>query len=154
MPGEAERVIGDLQARIADTERRVAGREPASVLLVYPGMAMMNAHGLPAVYAGGIYDDVIRRAGGINVFEGANLVSAAAVNEEQLAAAEVDLLVIGQFRADEDVAAEAQRLFDRFPEWRASATQTWTTVSDGPEVGPTNPWAVERIARAAHPGAF
>ncbi|WP_206641367.1 hypothetical protein [Nonomuraea polychroma] len=33
-------------------------------------MAMMNANGLPAVMTGGIYDDVIKAAGGVNAFAG------------------------------------------------------------------------------------
>jgi iron complex transport system substrate-binding protein len=97
---------------------------------------------------------VIRRAGGVNPFEGENLESAASINEEALARADVDVLAVGQFLPDEDPDAEARRLFEQFPEWDASRTGTYVVVSDGAEVGPANAWAIEKIARVAHPDAF
>jgi iron complex transport system substrate-binding protein len=154
VPAAAEALVADLSERIAATERAVEGREPRRMLLAYPGMSMMNANGLPGMFAGGIYDDVVRRAGGVNVLEGETLQSAASINEEHLAVADVEVLLVGQFLAGEDPAAEAERLFARFPEWDASRTRTYVVVSDGPEIGPVNAWAIEKIARVAHPDAF
>jgi iron complex transport system substrate-binding protein len=154
VPGRAADLRAELEERLAATERVVEGRPPRTMLLAYPGMSMMNANGLPGVFAGGIYDDVIRRAGGVNAFEGGSLRSAANLNEEHLASADVEVLLVGQFRPDEDPEAEAHRLFARFPEWEAARTGTFVVVSDGPEIGPVNAWAVEEIARVAHPDAF
>lgn len=154
VPGRAAALRAELEERIAAVERAVEGRRPRPMLLAYPGMAMMNANGLPGIFAGGVYDDVIRRAGGVNAFEGGSLQTAASLNEEHLATAEVEVLLLGQFRPDEDPDAEARALFERFPEWEASRTGTYVVVSDGPEIGPINAWGIEEIARTAHPDAL
>ncbi|HLT59736.1 MAG TPA: ABC transporter substrate-binding protein [Microlunatus sp.] len=150
----ASALIGSLRQRIADTERAVAGRRPPVGLIVFPGMSMMNANGLPAVMTGGIYDDVLRRAGVRNAFGGADRRLTASLNAEQLAAAEVELLIIGGFTRGEDLAAEAEALFRAHPDWPAARTRRYVTVADGVYLGPLNALAVERIARAAHPDAF
>ncbi|MCK1817326.1 ABC transporter substrate-binding protein [Streptomyces sp. XM4011] len=144
--GQVERA----RAELAETAEAVAGREPVSVLAVYPGMAMMNNNGLPAVFAGGISDDIVARAGAVNAFAGSTGPELADINAEALATADVDVLVIGLFTADEDAEAYARDLFERFPAWEASRTGTYTTVSDSFSLGPLNALAVARIADAAH----
>lgn len=139
------------RADLAEVQERVAGREPRSVLVTYPGMAMMNDNGLPAVFGGGIYDDIIARAGGVNAFAGRDNAQLAAINAEALAVADVDVLVIGLFQPHEDGAALANDLFARFPQWTASKERTFTTVSDGFYLGPLNAVAVAKIADVVHP---
>ncbi|MFC4909677.1 ABC transporter substrate-binding protein [Actinomadura gamaensis] len=147
---KAAQVAGDLRKRVDDVRRAVAGRPVKKVLLAYPGMAMMNANGLPAVMTGRITDDVIRAAGGVNAFAGRDRDTTRTLNKEQLASAQVDVLVVGVFTPKEDPAAEARALFAAYPQWRASQTRTSTTVSDGAFLGPLNAWAVEKIAKAVH----
>ncbi|MGW4243498.1 ABC transporter substrate-binding protein [Nocardia sp. NPDC004722] len=137
--------------RIAATQQRVAGQSRPNVLLVYPGMAAMNSNGLPAVFGGGIYDDVINRAGGRNPFGGKSSEELADVNAEALAASPVDLVVIGRYRADEDAAKMADELFTKFPQWAASKNKKFITLSDSPYLGPLNAVAIEKIADALHP---
>jgi iron complex transport system substrate-binding protein len=146
----AARLVDDGRQVLADVERRVAGKEPQRVLVAYPGMSAMNANGLPAVFAGGIYDDIVTRAGGVNVFAGKSTAELAEINVEALAAADVDVLVVGLFQPDEDGAALAADLFATFPHWPASRSRTYTTVSDSLYLGPLNPVAVRKIADAAH----
>ncbi|MEC3914688.1 ABC transporter substrate-binding protein [Nocardia sp. CDC160] len=138
--------------RIAAIQRRVDGKPRPNVLLVYPGMTGMNSNGLPAVFGGGIYDDVINRAGGRNSFGGKSFEQLADVNAEALASTPVDLVVIGRYRADEDAAKEADALFAKFPQWAASKNKKFITLSDSPYVGPLNAIAIEKIADALHPG--
>ncbi|MEV4252461.1 ABC transporter substrate-binding protein [Spirillospora sp. NPDC049652] len=147
---KAADVARDLRKRVDDVRRAVAGKPARKVLLAYPGMAMMNANGLPAVMTGRITDDVIRAAGGVNAFAGRDRDTTNTLNKEQLASAQVDVLVIGVFSAKEDPAGEARALFAAYPQWSASRTRTYTTVSDGAFLGPLNAWAVERIAKAVH----
>ncbi|MCP2342402.1 ABC transporter substrate-binding protein [Actinomadura rupiterrae] len=146
----AAQVVQDLRARVDVVRRTVAGGQPRKVLLAYPGMAMMNANGLPAVMTGRITDDVIRAAGGVNAFAGRDRDTTSTLNREQLASAQVDVLVVGVFTPKEDPAGEARKLFAAYPQWRASRTGTYTTVSDGAFLGPLNAWAVEKIAKAVH----
>jgi len=104
----------------------------------------------PAVFGGGIYDDIITRAGGVNPFAGKDGTELAEINAEALAAAEVDVLVIGLFQPNEDAELLANDLFAKFPGWRASKTRTFTSLSDGFYLGPLNTAAVRKIADAAH----
>lgn len=150
--------IFDVQERAATTvaEQRkqlAAVKVPApderkSVLVAYPGMSMMNKNGLPAIFGGGISDDIITRAGGTNPFAGRTNDQLAAVNAEALATAKVDVLVIGLFTAKEDPEVLAADLFKKFPQWSASKTKTFTSVSDGFYLGPLNAVAIQKIADA------
>ncbi|MCM6772501.1 ABC transporter substrate-binding protein [Nocardia sp. CDC159] len=140
------------RARIAAVTARVADRPRPTVLLVYPGMSAMNSNGLPAVFGGGIYDDIIAKAGGRNAFAGKTSDELAQINAEALASAPVDLVVIGRYRPDEDADRMASELFARFPAWPAARTHRYLTLSDSPYLGPLNATAVEKIADAlAHP---
>ncbi|MFF5261737.1 hypothetical protein ACFY4C_22570 [Actinomadura viridis] len=109
-----------------------------------------DANGLPAVMTGGIYDDVIEAAGGVNALAGHGQNATRTLNKEQLATAQVDVLVVGLFTPDENGDAEAARLFATYPQWAASRTRTYTTVSDGAYLGPLNAWAVEKISKVVH----
>ncbi|TDV44259.1 ABC transporter substrate-binding protein [Actinophytocola oryzae] len=142
--------VNEARTTLADISSEVKGAEPKSVLVAYPGMAMMNNNGLPAVFGGGIYDDIIDRAGGVNAFAGKDTTELAEINAEALASAKVDVLVIGLFQPNEDGKLLAEDLFRKFPGWAASKTKTYTTVSDGFYLGPFNTVAVRKIADAAH----
>lgn len=150
--------IFDVQQRAADYVNNArealagitTGKDQKSVLVAYPGMAMMNNNGLPAIFGGGIYDDIIARAGGRNPFAGKDTAELAEINAEALAAADVDVLVIGLFQPNENPQALADELFAKFPGWAASRTRTFTSVSDGFYLGPLNSLAVRKIADAAH----
>jgi iron complex transport system substrate-binding protein len=150
---EAEAVVAELSIRIDAVEDAVEDAERPTALIVYPGMAMMNANGLPAVMSGGIFDDVLDRAGTLNSFAGDTDITAS-LSQEQLAAADVDLLVVGGFTPGEDLDAAAQALFEAYPDWAASRTGDYVTVSDGVYLGPLNALAIEKIARSAHPDRF
>jgi iron complex transport system substrate-binding protein len=152
--GTAKQAVADTQARIAAVRAKVSGKGEKKVLIAFPGMAMMNANGLPAVMSGGIYDDIAKAAGTRNAFEGKGPNLTSTLNSEQLAAAQVDVLVIGEYTADGKPADEAAALFAKYPQWQASKTKTWVSVSDSIYLGPLNPIAVEKIAKAAHPDAF
>ncbi|WP_410663276.1 ABC transporter substrate-binding protein [Amycolatopsis sp. lyj-84] len=141
--------VNRTRAEITAVQKEVAGKERKNVLVVYPGMSMMNNNGLPAVFGGGIYDDIVGRAGGVNPFAGKTNTQLAEINAEALAAAPVDVLVIGLFQPGEKPDVLAQELFAKFPAWQASKTKTFTSVSDSIYLGPINAIAVRKIADAA-----
>lgn len=150
---QAHAVARDLGERISAVNEAVVGRPAPRALVVFPGMSMMNENGLPAVMAGGIYDSVL--AGAVNSFAGPDRMDLTrTINAEQLAAAEVDLLVVAAFTPGEVTEQDAQRIFDAFPQWAASRERRFVGVSDGVYLGPANVHAIEKIARAAHPDAF
>ncbi|WP_433436186.1 ABC transporter substrate-binding protein [Nonomuraea sp. CA-141351] len=145
-------LIGKLRARVEAVRTRVGGLPAKKVLIAYPGMAMMNANGLPAVMTGGIYDDVIKAAGGVNAFAGQTADATRTLNKEQLATAQVDVLVVGLFTPEEKGDEEAAKLFAAYPQWAAAKSKTYTVVSDGVYLGPLNASAVEKISKVVHPG--
>ncbi|MEV1069932.1 ABC transporter substrate-binding protein [Streptomyces sp. NPDC050263] len=148
-------LVAKLKDRIASIRDRVKGKDRKKVLLVYPGMAAMSANNLPAVFSGGVHDDLIEAAGGENAFpsDKPNPELTSNLSAEALASAEVDVLVIGLSDPSEksQVKELADRLFKQYPQWKASKTKTCTSISDGAFIGPTNAYAVEAIADAAHP---
>jgi len=150
---KAAQVAGDLRRRLDAVRTRTAGRPPKKVLIAYPGMSMMNANGLPAVWTGRVADEVVRAAGGTNSFDGRPSEAVSSINKEQLAAAQVDVLVVGAFQASENPAEQARRLFAEYPQWQASRTGTYTTVADGVFLGPLNAVAAEKLAKVVQPGA-
>ena len=152
----AANVVAKLRARVTAVQARVAGQAPKKVLIAFPGMAMMSANSLPAVFSGGVYDDIIRAAGGENAFPSSkpNPELTSNLSPEALASAHVDVLVIGLFELSEAggrAKQYAEQLFTRYPQWQASKTKTFVVVSDSAFIGPTNAYAVEKIADAAHP---
>ncbi|WP_131742959.1 ABC transporter substrate-binding protein [Actinomadura roseirufa] len=149
---KAAQVSADLRRRVDAVRARVAGRPARKVLIVYPGMSMMNASGLPAVMTGRITDEVIKAAGGVNAFAGESRDVTSTLTRERLATAGVDVLAVGAFTPSEDPAAEARKLFAAYPQWQASKTRTFVSLSDGAFLGPLNAWAVEKIAKVVHDG--
>jgi iron complex transport system substrate-binding protein len=150
---KAAQVTAGLKRRLDTVRARTAGRSPKKVLIAYPGMSMMNANGLPAIWTGRVADQVVRAAGGINAFEGRSPEAVNTINKEQLAAAQVDVLVVGAFQPTEDPAAEARRLFASYPQWQASKTGTYATVAEGVFLGPLNAVAAEKLAKVVQPDA-
>lgn len=147
---KAAQVTGELRRRIEAVRARTASKTPKMILIAYPGMAMMNAHGLPAVWTGGVADQVLKAAGGVNAFAGLAPEAVSSINKEQLATAQVDVLVVGAFQPTEDPAAEARKLFAQYPQWQASKTRSFATVADGVFLGPLNAVATEKLAKAVH----
>ncbi len=154
VPDRADKLISSLRDSITETEQAVADRPAPTALIAFPGMSMMNANGLPAVMTGGIYDDVLRRAGVRSAFAGADSDLTSSLSAEQLAAANIDLLIVGGFTPNEDLDAEAEALFKTYPEWPAAKKKRYVTVADGVYLGPLNATAINKIARVAHPDAF
>lgn len=154
VPDRATDLTERLRDRIEAVRSAVAGREPKRMLIAFPDMSVMNANGLPAVFSGTIYDSVVRAAGGEPSFPDGGWDLTGNLSAEQLAAAQVDVLVVGAYRPGEDLDAEAAKLFAAYPQWNASKNKTYVKVSDGIYLGPANADAIEKIAHVAHPDAF
>ncbi|MDG4827456.1 ABC transporter substrate-binding protein [Asanoa sp. WMMD1127] len=146
--GRAAEVVRETRASLAALPS--AAGERKRVLVVYPGMSAAMGLKVPTVFGGGIFDDIVNRAGGVNAFGGRSDQELAAINVEALAAADVDVLVIGLYQPDDDAKKYAEQLFTQFPQWPAAKTKTYTSVSDSFYLGPLNAVAVKRISDAVH----
>lgn len=148
--GAADTAIKDLQRQLAQVEKAVQGKKPVNGLVVSPGQ---TADGTPAVWTGGIVDDVLKRAGVKNAFAGQKREASGSISAEQLATSEVDLLVVFA-DSSVDVDALVAKTFAAHPDWAASKAKRQVVVRDGLYFGPTNAAAAEKVARVAHPDAF
>ncbi|QIS05704.1 ABC transporter substrate-binding protein [Nocardia brasiliensis] len=154
VPGRADRLIADSQRAIADTAARVSGEPKKNVLLVFAGMGMGGDDSdFSAIAAGGIWNDVLGKAGGVNPFERTDGTTFVTVSKEQLAATPIDGLVVVNYRSP-DIDAVARRILAQFPQWPAAATGSYAVLADSIYLGPSNAVAVERIAKLVHPERF
>jgi hypothetical protein len=87
--------VNRARAELAAIQQKVAGKERKNVQVAYPGMAMMNNNGLPAIFGGGIYDDIINRAGGVNAFAGKNTIALAMATAFPIGIGAVELQRLG-----------------------------------------------------------
>ena len=144
----AEAFIADAEAKI-EAASQAAPADPAKVLVAYPGMSMMNPNGIPQVFVGPFTDSLIGAAGGVNSFDGfASFSDATTINAEALAAAEVDVLVVGLFLPGEDADVYAADIFAQFPQWEAAKNNTYISIAESFYLGPHNAVAIDKIAGA------
>lgn len=154
VPDRAERLIADSRRAIAATTARVAGQPKKNVLLVFAGMGMGGDDSdFSAIAAGGTWNDVIGKAGGVNPFERTDGTTFVTISKEQLAATPVDGLVVVNYRSP-DIDAVAKRILAQFPQWPAAVTGSYAVLADSIYLGPSNDVAVERIAKLVHPEQF
>ncbi|MEV7427035.1 ABC transporter substrate-binding protein [Streptomyces sp. NPDC091212] len=148
----AEKLIADSEKSIAAVSAKVKGEKKPKVMLLFANMAM-GGNEFSSVVAKGIYNDIIDKAGGVNAFENASKTSFADLSKEEVAATDVDALVVISYNAD-DPTGYAKKLLKEFPQWPAAKNNTYTVLSDSIYLGPSNDLAVDRIARMLHPDAL
>ena len=140
----AEKFIADAEAQIAAV-KKPAG-DPVHVLLAYPGMSMMNAAGIPQVFAGPFTDSVIAAAGGVNSFAGLpTFADSASISAEQLAAAQVDVLLVGVFQPGEDADLYAKDIFAKYPQWNAAKNNAYASIAESFYLGPYNAVGIQKL---------
>lgn len=148
---KAEKVIADSKAEIADITAKVGQLPKKKGMLIIPGMAMGGE--FSSVGGVAIWNDIMAKAGVENVFAGATGEVFANPSREQVAKADVEVLVVVNYMSP-DSDADAAKLFDQFPQWDAAKDRTYVVLSDSIYLGPSNAIAVDRIARVAHPEVF
>jgi iron complex transport system substrate-binding protein len=144
---KAEQVIADSKARIADVEATVAKLPKKKAMLIIPGMAMGSE--FSSVGGNAVWNDIMAKAGVENVFAGATDEMFANPSREQVAKADVELLIVVDYMSP-DSDADAAELLAQFPEWDAAKDENYVVLSDSIYLGPSNHLAVEKIAEAAH----
>ena len=148
---KAEKIIADSEERIAAVEKKVKGQPELKAMLLIPGMAMGDP--FSSVGDNGIWNDIMAKAGVSNVFADATDEMFANPSREQVAKADVEVLVVVNYMSP-DSDADAAKLFDQFPQWDAAKNNRYVVLSDSIYLGPSNAIAVEEIAKAFHPDAF
>ncbi|MEU3490674.1 ABC transporter substrate-binding protein [Streptomyces massasporeus] len=153
---KAEKLIAESEKNIAAVSERVKekteGEKRPKVMVLFSNMSM-GSNDFSSVFAKGIVNDILARAGGANAFENAARTTFADLSKEKVAATDVDALVVIGYN-DPDPAAYAKKLFKEFPQWPAARNNTYVTLSDSMYLGPSNDLAVRKIAEMLHPEAF
>ncbi|WP_433732557.1 ABC transporter substrate-binding protein [Nocardia sp. CA-129566] len=153
VPGRAEQLINDIAGKITATAARVTARPEKNVLLIFPGMDMGGAGDFSAIAAGGIWNDIIGRAGAVNPFNRTDGTTFVTISREQLAVTAIDGLIVVNYR-NPDIDGTAKRILEQFPQWNASKNTNYTVLSDSIYLGPSNDIAVATIAGLVHPEQF
>ncbi|MFI6366083.1 ABC transporter substrate-binding protein [Nocardia sp. NPDC050630] len=153
VPGRAEKLIEDLERKIAETSARVASQPKKNVLLIFPDMGMGDGGDFSAIAAGGIWNDVIEKAGAVNPFNRTDGTTFVTISKEMLAITSIDGLIVVNYR-NRDIDGAARRILEQFPQWNASKNSNYTVLSDSIYLGPSNDIAVDKIARLVHPLQF
>ncbi|WP_460061740.1 ABC transporter substrate-binding protein [Streptomyces sp. YKOK-I1] len=149
---KAEQLIAASEKKIAAVSAGVKGEKRPKVMVLFSNMAM-GGNDFSSVVAQGIYNDILAKAGGSNVFASASETSFADLSKEKVAATDVDALVVIGYN-DPDPAAYAEKLLKEFPQWPAAKNKTYVALSDSMYLGPSNDLAVARIAETLHPDRF
>ena len=149
---KAEKVIAASEKDIRAVSVKVAGAKKPKVMVLFSNMSM-GGNDFSSVVAKGIYNDILAKAGGSNAFANASKTSFADLSKEQVAATDVDALVVVAYN-DPNPAAYAKKLLKEFPQWPAAKNNTYVTLSDSMYIGPSNGLAVQKIAKMLHPDAF
>jgi iron complex transport system substrate-binding protein len=101
------------------------------------------------VFAGPLVDSIIEAAGGVNAFDGVpSFNDGAMINAEALAAADVDVLMVGLFFPGESAEDYAAAIFAQYPQWDAAKNNAFVAVSDSFYLGPYNAVGIQKIADA------
>ncbi len=147
----ADSLVSEMRERIAAVQQQVAGREALPVAFYDAGEEQIG------VYGSGLNADMIRLAGGANVFADRPEVYLQ-VSQESFAATSPAIFAVLDYEGSPlvpDEEARAEFLFSTFPNMPASQARRWVSVSGAAfAAGIRIPDAVETMARAFHPEAF
>ena len=143
---EARSLVSRLEAELAEVARRVAGRRPPRVFFE------VRYHNLLAAGRGSIIDDIITRAGGVNVVQSSGKLVPYSLEALLTADPEVYLIQQGPMnRSPEDIYSRPH-----FQELQAVKTRRVLVVDQSlfSRPGPRSTQAVARLAAFLHPDAF
>jgi iron complex transport system substrate-binding protein len=143
---EAENLVGRLKEELAGVARRVAGRRPPRVFFE------VRHHNLLSAGRGSIIDDIISRAGGVNVVQSQRKL--VPFNLEALLQADPEVYVIQRGpmnRSPADIYARPN-----FQELKAVKTRRVLEVDQSlfSRPGPRSAQAVEQLSRFLHSEAW
>ena len=150
VPGKADTVIADAQAKVAAVAAKVRGKAAKNVLLVFPGM---GADDFSSIAAAGMWNDILAKAGATNPFDDPTGAEFATVSKEKLATTPIDALIVVNYQ-NPDPDGSAKKILAQFPQWDATKAGRYLVLSDSIYLGPSNDVAVDKIARIVHPDAF
>lgn len=153
--GRAQELVSSMRARIEAVQHSIESLEEVDVAFIDFASATEMPSPLP-VYGAGLNADMIRLAGGHNVFgDGTEVYFEVSIEEIAVLQVEIIALLDTSPPYYEDVDLRAELFFTTFPEIPASGERRYVAVNGASfAAGIRIPEAVETMARAFHPDAF
>lgn len=148
----AEDAVAAMRKQADDAAAKVKDLPPVKVAVYNEGLGPLG------VTAGGLMDDIIERAGGVNVFTGEADYFEASV--EAVAKADPDVFVVVNYppfdaKSPTSVEDKAKFLFKKLPSTSAAKDKRFARIDAIDEhPGWRNADAVVRLAKQLHPEAF
>ncbi|GAA2838295.1 ABC transporter substrate-binding protein [Nonomuraea rubra] len=154
VPERADKLIRELQAKLADVRKRVGSRTPVKVLATDGGDGPVNAYG-----GAGLTNQMISAAGGVNVLADIK-ADYTEVSAEKISSTQPDAVLVSDY---------AELLGQEMPAAQAKAAATFAIAKNSPAAqaerflavpaaaqhpGYRNILAIVDIARFLHPDAF
>lgn len=153
---KAQKMVDDMRAQLADVQRRVGNLPKPTVASFYVFNGKLSAFG------GGIPDEIVRDAGGNNVWSGKNTPPGYAItniSNESFASQPADFWVITNLTGISQGAVSPQDAFNiaagLFPTAPAAVNKKWSVLSghaQQPSLVAVD--AIVSLAKALHPEAF
>ncbi len=142
---EAIALTDEMNAKMAEVEARVPDGDPVPVALLSASADLSEIWG---VYTGGVNEDLIRRAGGVNPFRNEDTGQFESLSVEELTVTPLDAVLTD---LPLDPGAD-EALLAQFPTWPASETGSYAYI---PSIlgGPGMPWAAEQLVELLYPDA-
>ncbi|MEU6731389.1 ABC transporter substrate-binding protein [Nonomuraea wenchangensis] len=154
VPERAEKLVTELQGRLADVKKRVEGRTPVKVLATDGGKGPVNAYG-----GAGVTNQMITMAGGVNVLAGVK-ADYTEVSAEEVSASQPEALLVSDYATlrGEDTPSSPAKAEEAFAIARNSPAAKDRRYLALPVAaqhpGYRNLLAVTDLARFLHPDAF
>ncbi|MFF0772748.1 ABC transporter substrate-binding protein [Nonomuraea wenchangensis] len=154
VPDRAEKLVTELQGRLADVKKRVEGRTPVKVLATDGGKGPVNAYG-----GAGVTNQMITMAGGVNVLAGVK-ADYTEVSAEEVSASQPEALLVSDYATlrGEDTPSSPAKAEEAFAIARNSPAAKDRRYLALPVAaqhpGYRNLLAVADLARFLHPDAF
>ncbi|MEM9608143.1 MAG: ABC transporter substrate-binding protein [Actinomycetota bacterium] len=142
---EAVALTSEMNEKMAEVEARVPDGDPVPVALL---SATADAADIFGVYTGGVNEDIIRRAGGVNPFRTDETGQFESLSVEELTVTPLEAVLTD---LPLDPGAE-ETLLAQFPTWPASEAGTYAYI---PSIlgGPGMPWAAEQLVELLYADA-
>ncbi|MEM6289331.1 MAG: ABC transporter substrate-binding protein [Bacteroidota bacterium] len=142
---EAEELAAEMETKMAEVEARVPEGDPVPVALL---SATADGAEIFGVYTGGVNEDIIRRAGGVNPFRTDDTGQFESLSVEELTVNPLQAVLVD---LPPDPGGD-ETLLAQFPTWPASETGSFGYI---PSIlgGPGAPWAAEQLVELLYPDA-
>ena len=143
---EAAELVAEMEAKMAEVEARVPDGDPVPVAILSMTPDATNIYG---VYTGGVNEDIIRRAGGVNPFRNDNTGQFESLSVEELTVTPLDVILTD---LPLDPGAD-EALLAQFPTWPAAETGSYAYIPGIVLSSPGLPWSAEQLVELLYPDA-